>query len=60
MSYVIVAKQAAKDVYTTHKYTHTAKEAADATLAAGMDVDCGNFLFENLGKGYVIEICLNL
>ena len=49
---------AAKDVYATHNFTATAKEAADASLAAGMDQDCGSFLKDNLGTN-VNESAIN-
>eukprot|EP00039_Didymoeca_costata_P022768 m.347311 g.347311 ORF g.347311 m.347311 type:complete len:878 (+) comp32340_c0_seq1:121-2754(+) len=39
---------AAGDVFTAHHYGNTAAEAAAASMKAGMDVDCGNFIATNL------------
>eukprot|EP01050_Picozoa_sp_SAG11_P021939 SAG11_NODE_4015_length_2106_cov_3.022422_3_plen_102_part_00 len=40
---------AAGDVWTAHKFGGDAEGAAAASIAAGMDVDCGSFEKSNAG-----------
>ena len=38
------------DIYDTHNYTKTGVATVKAALDAGLDLNCGNFLDEYLGK----------
>jgi beta-glucosidase-like glycosyl hydrolase len=41
---------AVNDVQNNHKYTHNGDNTSFVVLDAGMDIDCGGFLGQNLGK----------
>ena len=47
------------DVFVWHHYTKSAEEAVSATLKAGMDIDCGDFISKHgqaaLDKGLLTE-----
>jgi len=46
--YITSDCDADSDVFNNHNYTDTAAEAVEAVLKAGTDVDCGNFVKENI------------
>jgi len=48
--YVTSDCDADRNVYNTHKYTKTRAEAVRDVLAAGTDVDCGEFVTRNAWK----------
>lgn len=39
---------AVEDVYANHKFVNTSQEAVGVTLRAGMDIDCGSVVQDNL------------
>jgi hypothetical protein len=45
--YIVSDCGATKDVYARHHYTSTPQAAVNATLSAGMDMDCGTFLVQH-------------
>ncbi|KDO23678.1 hypothetical protein SPRG_11126 [Saprolegnia parasitica CBS 223.65] len=46
--YVVSDCGAVDDIYTHHKYTNSTAATCDATLSAGMDLNCGDFVQTHL------------
>jgi ribosomal protein S5 len=46
---------AVNDVFANHNYTKTPVETVKAVMDAGLNLNCGNFLQDNLGERYSLN-----